>query len=413
MSLRLAFSLLLAVQITPQLSEAKQFPPPSNFAPEIEKSEENSQRFGLNSALLKPDSTARRFVDAIDSIAATNNLLNIHIEGSASPDGPVWINDRLARLRAESFKSFILEHADVDDSLFTIRVIAENWERLAELYPPAAKIIDSIHDCTARETALRRLNGGSEWPRLRREILPQLRYVTAKARYREFVRTACDSVSSEIREIEYVSLPSEPAPEEEAPCGMPLAPLVEHSSDLPPPWQRRIYIKTNALAWSMLWINAACEVDFSPHWSGMLPIYYSGFDYFTSHRKFRTFTVLPEVRYWLREENQGFFAGAHIGFCFFNVALEDNDTRYQDHDGRRPAYGGGLSVGYRFDFCRNSRWKMEVSLGAGVYSLYYDTFRNEHNGLLTGSRRRTFFGIDNAAVSFCYQFDLGRRKTTK
>lgn len=53
---------------------------------------------------------------------------------------------------------------------------------------------------------------------------------------------------------------------------------------------------------------------------------------------------------------------------------------------------------------------MEFSLGAGVYKLHYDKFRNEYNGAYDSSVKKTFFGIDNVAVSFSYMFDLKNKR---
>jgi len=93
---------------------------------------------------------------------------------------------------------------------------------------------------------------------------------------------------------------------------------------------------------------------------------------------------------------------------YYNVAL-DGDKRYQDHKGRTPALGGGVSAGYRFALPRNPRWKFEASVGAGIYRLDYDVFDNVHNGLQTDRRRRTFYGVDNLAFSVCYTFDINRK----
>lgn len=172
--------------------------------------------------------------------------------------------------------------------------------------------------------------------------------------------------------------------------------------------QRHVYVKTNVPAWFMLWTNAAAEIDVAPHWSANLSVYYSGFNYFTSDTKFRTFTVMPEMRYWPGASDTGFFIGAHFGMAFYNVAF-GGDRRYQDHGRSTPALGGGISCGFRIAFPRNPRWKMEFSIGAGVYRLDYDIFENRHNGLLLDRRKRTFFGLDNAAVSLCYTFDLNKK----
>lgn len=174
-------------------------------------------------------------------------------------------------------------------------------------------------------------------------------------------------------------------------------------------WDRHYYVKTNLPAWACLWTNVGLEADMDPHWSADLSVYYSGFDYFRRDTKFRTFTLMPEIRYWPRRDNDGFFVGAHFGLCWYNVALR-GDWRYQDHDGTTPAYGGGVTLGYRIPF-RNPRWKMELALGAGIYSLDYDLFENIPDGQLADRRQRTFYGIDRVAVSLCYTFgDISPKK---
>ena len=146
------------------------------------------------------------------------------------------------------------------------------------------------------------------------------------------------------------------------------------------------------------------EADLAEHWSFTLPFYYSALNYFSSDVKFRTACIQPEVRYWLSEENQGWFAGAHFGLAWFNYA-KGGDWRYQDHNRNTPLYGGGLSGGYRLSVSKNHKWFMEFSLGTGVYKLHYDIFHNEPNGQRIDTRKRMFFGIDQAAVSFAYRFD--------
>ena len=169
-------------------------------------------------------------------------------------------------------------------------------------------------------------------------------------------------------------------------------------------WGRRILLKTNAVGWGMLISNIAVEVDLAKHWSFSLPVYYSALNYFTSNVKFRTTCLQPELRYWVSEENAGWFGGVHFGLAWFNYA-KGGDWRYQDHKRNTPVYGGGLSAGYRMPVSQNNRWWMEFSLGGGVYKLHYDVFHNEPNGQLVDTRKRTFYGIDQVAVSFAYRFD--------
>ena len=177
-------------------------------------------------------------------------------------------------------------------------------------------------------------------------------------------------------------------------------------------WTRELHVKTNVLGLGLGIANAAVEVDLAKHWSFTLPVYYSAWDYFKSTIKFRTLSVQPEFRYWFNPDNDGWFLGAHFGLGSFNVTL-DGTYRYQDHDQQTPAMGGGLALGYRTHLSKNKRWKMEFSLGGGVYSSRYDKFYNTpetQNGLMVASDvEKTYYGVDQAAVSISYAFDLKKK----
>lgn len=174
-------------------------------------------------------------------------------------------------------------------------------------------------------------------------------------------------------------------------------------------WSPGIRVKTNAIGWAMMMMNAAVEFDLSRHLSINLPVYYSACNYFTTKVKFRMLATQPELRIWPLRERR-LFAGVHFGVASYNLAL-GGKWRIQDHGGNTPALGGGINVGYRIPLGRSERWNVEFSLGAGIYRAHYDRFYNESNGAYSSTVRKTFIGLDNAAVSFSYKFDL--KKTRK
>ena len=172
-------------------------------------------------------------------------------------------------------------------------------------------------------------------------------------------------------------------------------------------WTRQLHIKTNVLGLGMAIANLAVEVDLAKHWSFTLPVYYSAWDYFKTTVKFRTLMVQPEVRYWFNRHNEGWFLGAHFGYGYYNFAL-DGEYRTQDYNRETPSMGGGLAIGYRTHLSKNKRWKMEFSVGGGVYDSHYDQFRNVENGFLVRTEKKTWYGVDQAAISFVYSFNLSR-----
>lgn len=159
----------------------------------------------------------------------------------------------------------------------------------------------------------------------------------------------------------------------------------------------------------MLIANIQGEMDIIDHLSVMLPVYYSGWNYFKSDLKLRAFVVLPELRCWVWPDNQGLFFGAHGGFAYYNYA-KGGEWRYQDHNADTPAWGGGITIGYRLPVRESSPWQFEFSAGYGIYHLDYDIYVNRPNGLLAGRRKRTFFGVDNVAVTLSYRFDQKRMR---
>ena len=175
-------------------------------------------------------------------------------------------------------------------------------------------------------------------------------------------------------------------------------------------WEPHLYLKTNCVGLGLLNANVAAEMDIAPHWSFAMPLNYGACDYFKSTVKFRTLSLQPELRYWVKDHNDGMFAGIHIGLAYYNYAF-GGAYRYQDHNGKSPAAGGGLSLGYRVPLSRNGRWKLEFSAGAGVYSLHYDVFHNTpdfRDGLLVGDVSKVYCGLDQLSISLAYMFDYKR-----
>lgn len=171
--------------------------------------------------------------------------------------------------------------------------------------------------------------------------------------------------------------------------------------------QGYLHIKTNTIGLAAGIVNAAVEIDIVPHLSFTLPVYYSAWDYFKNTIKFRTASVQPEFRFWFKNSNDGFFTGAHFGCGHFNVAA-DGITRYQDHKGKKPALGGGLSVGYRTPISKDKKWNIEFSVGGGGYVVEYDKYYNVKNGKLIETVKEIYYGVDNASISITYKFSINK-----
>lgn len=356
---------------------------------------------------------------------STVNIVEVSFCGAASPEGSYELNRKLARGRLTSLEKFVRRDINIPDSIITRNDSYIPWDYLKSqvensdlqnkdeiifILEEEARLVDYHHTGTNidnRIVKLKQLDNGKVWQQMNKLFFGQMRnayvvIITYKKKMSP-VQEPGNLPDTTIVEPEPVVDIVEVVPD----TVMTVEPITPEAEE----WTHHLHLKTNALGWGLATANVAVEVDLAKHWSFTFPVYYSTWNYFKSSIKFRTFAIQPEFRYWLSMHNDGLFAGAHLGLMYYNFAI-NGDYRYQDHNRRSPAIGGGVSVGYRLPISRNNRWRMEFSLGAGVYSLHYDKFHNTprtKDGLLVESVKKTYWGIDQAAVSFSYAFDLKRK----
>lgn len=391
------------------------------------------------------------FIDRIKSIQSASHLeiSEVLFIASTSPEGSVKANVNLAKKRSANLTSILRGQLNFADSLVHITTNVGDWERLTRKVQDDMNVPDRDEALEVllykkdpeRKEALESLNDGKTWDYLLRTHFPDLRsfrvFITIGLKEADLddnvaVEDVADVVDESVPVIEDEPVKVDPMAvpvAEPEPVVVPDEPVIEQQPSVEPEavvepvpvaepeqkdeWIRRLTVKTNLIGWGFLMTNAAVEIDIIDGLSFALPIYYSGWDYFTNTVKFRTLMIQPEIRYYF-PKTKGLYVGAHFGMGYWNFALGEfgeklgvEDWRYQDHKGESPALGGGLSLGYALQFNKNPRWGMEFAIGAGVYDAKYDQFYNEENGPYhKRGVRTTFIGIDNASISFTYKFDL-------
>lgn len=351
------------------------------------------------------------------------HALLLTIVGGASPEGTFQINKRLAGERQQAILKYLLENYDLDGTEIRHEGEYIDWEWLKQavagsdmadkqsildILNQPEKIVGYFGNYTvdSRVPKLQRLSEGSAWRYMKKNIFPEMRFATATIDFADEVlppleetvveaepAELCDTLAIDTAEVIAVEMP-----------------LIEEdeiavSQCLP---VKHLYVKTNALRWLLAQTNIGVEYDLAPHWSVDFQAAYSAWDYFKHTLKFRTTDLKPGIRYWLSCNNDGWFFGAHFGMTWFNYAF-DGKHRWQDYDRRSPALGGGIDAGYRLPLSKNGRWNVDFALSAGVYHIRYDRYLNEHNGRKVGQGTTTYFGLDNAAVTFSYRFALAKR----
>ena len=376
--------------------------------------------FRLDDSRLDPDymgnaESLRNFARMVDSIG-TSHIDSIVVRSQSSPEGVYEHNIKLSRLRARAMREYMESRHPELSSLVRVEACGESWLRLREYVAQDTKMKEST---IARVLSIidSDVNVGTKKWRLQQ--LPVYRYLlsTYYPRIRNSMLYIIYCHTEEGDTVRRTTAMTSPRPallsvsSTAESLGKECKPLPVGSTAQAALWRRNLYVKTDLAAWSMAISNLSVEVDLLPHWSFTLPAGYSAWNYGRSTLKFRTLYVRPEVRYWLRAENEGFFGGAHFGMAYYNLAF-DGEYRYQDREGRTPALGGGVSVGYRLPIGKSARWAAEFSLGAGCYSLDYDIFYNTPHtpdGRLMESRRETYWGIDHVGITVSYRIDLSRK----
>lgn len=340
-------------------------------------------------------------------------LQKVLVVGGASPEGSISLNKRLSEKRAGTLFDYLARYGTFPDSIRHFNFLGRDWEGLYRLADDDLNLpyrdetlallrkiksdAESNADQSDAVEHLQELRGGVPYHYMFRELFPALR---ASSMYLWYTEVHLPSFSAHTSLKKCFDMPVPVLDEPEF--------VVLRPDTMPESWVRQLHVKTNAIGLAMAIANVSVEVDLAKHWSFSLPVYFSAWDYFKVTRKFRTFCVQPEFRYWFRDCNEGWFLGAHFGFAYYNYAW-DGEFRTQDHNRETPSLGGGLAVGYRTHISRNKRWKMEFTVGGGYYDSKYDKFRNEPNGLLISTHEKNWLGVDQVSISFAYAFDLKKK----
>lgn len=413
-----------------------------------ETKREFSVDFRMNSIEIDPlyndnSQVIKELKEYISTLSQDTTIIisDLSLSAFASPDGTETINTRMVRGRLNAIENLVLNNIDIPDSIITRNEQHLSWRDLelmiqeSNLYRKGdvLTIIDEILDLESKNTPynrsvlkLKALENGNIWEEIDHRFFNKMRSASVifSTKEKEIVNQEIVQKDSTIVAIVEKELAIENAPvvpvvpvkiEEEMIIDTNISlmtskpEIVPMTEDEIGDWHQGLYLKTNVLGLGLAMVNTAVEIDLMQHLSLTLPIYYSAWNYFKQTIKFRTLMTQPELRYWLSENNEGLFAGAHFGLAYYNFAF-DGDYRYQDHDTKTPSLGGGISLGYRMPISKNNKWSIEFMIGGGVYGLHYDTYYNVEDGKYIDTNKKTYCGIDNAAINITYKFDLNRRK---
>ena len=358
-----------------------------------------------------------RIVEWADAVQRDTmvNILSVEFCGAVSPEGSVPFNHWLSAARMNTLEEYVRKRVDIPENLIVRSDHYIAWDELKAMVlesdlPNKDEVMAVLNtentstgnNLDSRIAALKALDGGKTW-----RIIFDRYFIHMRNAYMVIVTEKSEKFYEQRRRNMVAAMPALSTVAQSQSEPVSLLPVVAAASSALID-TRYMYVKTNLVGLGLLMGNLGVEFDLGRYLSLNIPVYYSALDYFTPTVKFRTFATQPELRVWPMTNEDGLFIGAHAGFAYYNFAF-GGDWRYQDHDGTSPTLGGGLSLGYRLPISRNKNWKLEFSVGAGVYPLYYDVFHNLPNikeGQLYDTRSKTYIGLDNINIGISYRIPM-------
>jgi hypothetical protein len=162
-------------------------------------------------------------------------------------------------------------------------------------------------------------------------------------------------------------------------------------------------VKTNLIYDGALTPNLAIEVPIKKKFSIELSSTYNAWD-MKDNVKWKNLMIIPEFRYWLKDNTSGQFFGAHIGWAKYNIGGITMpyfaDANYYRYDGW--AIGLGLAAGYKWQITNSL--STEVNIGVGVIYTKYDKYLAPKCGPFWGSFKNILIAPTKVGLSFIYMF---------
>lgn len=152
----------------------------------------------------------------LDKIQQNKNLIikEVRIEGFASPEGPLSLNEQLSQNRAEALKQYLSRNKNISANLYKVSFGGENWNGLIKALETSSlkekdaflKIIKETPDDAQRKQAIKQLDGGAPYRAMLKELYPPLRKSDCRIDYTIINIDVADITLTAYPEEEVVSL---------------------------------------------------------------------------------------------------------------------------------------------------------------------------------------------------------------
>ena len=335
------------------------------------------------------------------------------IRGSASPEGGVKNNTRLAHQRAKALVKVLSKYIPLPDSLVEERYINEDYaglRRLLEEKPTAysqqvLSILKKYEDQDAQvKQALQRLNGGKTWRLLLRDYFPELRasrlvlFVSKKGSIP--LGVPADIAGGTKVPADLQSAGKQAVTNEQATMDTTLVSSVDTAdckSAAPPTGQDSLQvearpsahpslnIKTNVLYDLALFVpqfgyapTPNLAIEYLPKSGHITPVLELTWSPWRNDNRSKTWIIhnfLLEGRYYIiGDAFTGHYIAAYTNLGTYDLQFNSTKAYLADKWGK--TYGFGLGWGYVKRFTSESRWKWEVNAALGFLHSDYDKYHD-------------------------------------
>jgi outer membrane protein OmpA-like peptidoglycan-associated protein len=398
----------------------------------------NNLIFGLRSASI--ETGAHNNAAVLASIAGmisgrnADEIASIEILSTASPEGPVAINNRYALQRGQALRDYIASEFPQLANKITVRSAGEAWEDLRVAVESDATLSDAsrsqllaiIVSPAAADEKEAKLRALPEWKHLFDEVFPGLRYARATVNFNEAPAEPAEPVA-EPAEITVPSIADEPAIEvedemveatdtlkvqDEKVTVSPVAPVL-------PTVYPRFAVSTNVV-YDLYGVtdgfrftpNISVELPLGNKWSTFAEY---TFPWWLSKANDQAWQILKwdiGARRWLSRHNandpmdilSGHFLGIDLGAGYYDI-----EPQHKGWQGEFQTVG--LEYGYAWKLGR--AWRLDAYVGAGWMGTHYRYYAGDSQDvhlLYQHHGKMQWFGPTKAGISVKYIFHTNDRR---
>ena len=310
-----------------------------------------------------------------------NRKQTIVIEGAASPEGPVSVNERLGIARAENLANWIIGQFPDMEGKIVVRSKAEDWEGLASSIANCETLSDDaknelLNIINSNETSDKKealLKAHAAYGTVESDCLPYIRFARIVG-FENMIDNAAENTPAQEPEIEPAAEEAENIPETEAIAanegngnvqgqdGNIAGSGIKYTNV-----GRNMIVaaKTNLLYDAVSALNFEVEIPIADRFSIMaedvFPWWETGNKYC-----FQLWEMGVEARYWFKpwktvgmEKLRGWFVGPYVMSAKYDFQF-DKSINYQGD-----FWSAGLTAGYAMPIGKKQKVNLEFSISYG------------------------------------------------